>query len=119
MKVLMDYEWPGNVRELENVIERAVVLSPGKSIAAELFPKNIAVAIEDNISLKERVGNFEKTIILAALEKTGWNQKKAAQLLSVNATTLSEKLKRLRIKNRGAQEPLEGENELKGAELKD
>jgi DNA-binding NtrC family response regulator len=106
MKILMDYEWPGNVRELENVIERAVVLSPGKTIVADLFPKNITIpsaesrenSLADQVSLKDRVGNFEKSLILAALEKTDWNQKKAAQLLSVNATTLSEKLKRFRIK---------------------
>jgi DNA-binding NtrC family response regulator len=106
MKVLMDYDWPGNVRELENVIERAVVLSPGSCISADLFPKNITLPppespirfAPDSAPLKERVGNFEKAIILAALEKTAWNQKKAAQLLSVNATTLSEKLKRLKIK---------------------
>jgi DNA-binding NtrC family response regulator len=108
MKALLDYDWPGNVRELENVIERAVVLSPGNAIMPELFPKNILTPLgesqeyleQDQTSLKERVGNFEKAIILAALEKTEWNQKKAAQLLSVNATTLSEKLKRLRIKER-------------------
>lgn len=112
LKILMEYPWPGNVRELENVIERAVVLSQGNSISADLFPKNITLPypetpdrfIEDNISLKEKVGNFEKAIILAALEKTGWNQKKAAQLLSVNATTLSEKLKRFKIRNKGIKE---------------
>jgi DNA-binding NtrC family response regulator len=112
MKILMDYEWPGNVRELENIVERAVVLSPGNSISADIFPKNIAlprmvvppnVAIE-NASLKEMVGDFEKSIILAALEKTNGNQKKAAQLLSVNATTLSEKLKRLGIRQSPSQE---------------
>jgi DNA-binding NtrC family response regulator len=108
LKVLLDYDWPGNVRELENVIERAVVLSPGNSISSELFPKNITLPppdapvrfAPDSLPLKERVGNFERAIILAALEKTAWNQKKAAQLLSVNATTLSEKLKRLKIKER-------------------
>ncbi len=112
LKVLMEYPWPGNVRELENVMERAVVLSQGNSISADLFPKNITLPypetpdrfIEDNISLKEKVGNFEKAIILAALEKTGWNQKKAAQLLSVNATTLSEKLKRFKIRDKGSKE---------------
>jgi DNA-binding NtrC family response regulator len=107
LKVLMDHDWPGNVRELENVIERAVVLAPSDSITANLFPKSITTPFfaessvrfaPDNISLKERVGNFERALILAALEKTDWNQKKAAQLLSVNATTLSEKLKRLKIK---------------------
>ncbi len=106
LKILMEYPWPGNVRELENVIERAVVLSLGNSITPDLFPLNLTTPYpeipnrfaEDSASLKERVGSFEKAIILAALEKTGWNQKKAAQLLSVNATTLSEKLKRLKIR---------------------
>ena len=108
MKVLMDYDWPGNVRELENVIERVVVLSSGNIITPDLLPKNITTAAPDapmcfpgdGLPLKERVVNFEKALILAALDKTDWNQKKAAQLLAVNATTLSEKLKRLRIKTR-------------------
>jgi transcriptional regulator with GAF, ATPase, and Fis domain len=52
----------------------------------------------NGIRLKERVMYFERALIVAALEKTDWNQKKAAQLLSVNPTTLSEKLKRLKIK---------------------
>ena len=108
LKTLLDYDWPGNVRELENVIERAVVLSSGKVISAEVFPKNLTAGLPestlrfpgDGLPLKERVANYEKALILAALEKTDWNQKKAAQLLAVNATTLSEKLKRLQIKTR-------------------
>jgi DNA-binding NtrC family response regulator len=108
LKILMEYPWPGNVRELENAIERAVVLSLGNAITPDLFPKNVTMPYlelpdrfaQDNASLKERVSNFEKAIILAALEKTDWNQKKAAQLLSVNATTLSEKLKRFKIRER-------------------
>ncbi len=108
MRTLMDYRWPGNVRELENVIERAVVLCPGNIITTDLFPKNILSAlpiseatgtVESNISLKERVANFEKSLILAALEQTDWNQKKASELLLVNPTTLSEKLKRLKIRS--------------------
>ena len=106
MRVLMDHEWRGNVRELENVIERAVVLSPGNNITADIFPKNVSSPgpetspnfSRDTVSLKEMVGNYEKQIILAALEKTKGNQKKAAQLLSVNPTTLCEKLKRFAIK---------------------
>jgi DNA-binding NtrC family response regulator len=106
LRVLMDYKWPGNVRELENVIERAVVLSTGKILTAELFPRSLTVAVPqetvelpgNGIRLKDRVMYFERALIVAALEKTEWNQKKAAQLLSVNPTTLSEKLKRLKIK---------------------
>ncbi len=106
IKILMDYGWPGNVRELENVMERAVVLCPGNAITVDLFPRNLTAVqprgsgnvLEDTRPLKERVGHFEKALILAALEKTDWNQKRAAELLSVNPTTLSEKLKRLHIK---------------------
>jgi two-component system, NtrC family, response regulator PilR len=109
MKVLMDYDWPGNVRELENVIERAVVLAPGNLLTSDLLPKHMATALPadplrfpgEGLSLKERVGNFEKALILAALERSDWNQKRAAQFLSVNATTLNEKLKRFKIKPRG------------------
>ena len=108
LKVLMDYHWPGNVRELENVIERAVVLAPGNVITADLFPKNLSHFLPDSqvripvdgLPLKERVTNYERSLILAALDHTDWNQKRAAELLSVNATTLSEKLKRLKIKPR-------------------
>jgi len=108
MKYLMDYDWPGNVRELENAIERIVVLSPTAMVRPDFLPRNVTMAAPNNsmrfpgdgVPLKERVGNFEKALILAALEKTQWNQKKAAQILAVNTTTLSEKLKRLKIKTR-------------------
>ena len=106
IQTLLDYGWPGNVRELENVVERAVVLCPGNTITADLFPRNVIAApprdsngfLEADLPLKEKVGNFEKALILDALARTDWNQKKAAELLSVNPTTLSEKLKRLKIK---------------------
>lgn len=109
MKALMDYDWPGNVRELENVVERAIVLSSGKPITIDLFPKNLTAGFPpapkrttaaDAIPLKERVSEYEKSLILDALETTRWNQKKAAEILLVNTTTLSEKLKRLKIRER-------------------
>jgi len=105
MKALMDYDWPGNVRELENVVERAIVLCSDKPITVDLFPKNLSTSMVptapvggDARTLKERVSGYEKSLILAALETTRWNQKKAAELLLVNTTTLSEKLKRLKIR---------------------
>jgi transcriptional regulator with PAS, ATPase and Fis domain len=107
LEILMDYGWPGNVRELENVMERAVVLAQGDVIGTDLLPKNLLqpapleVKIPDtaeDLPLKDRIGIYEKEIILAALKKTGGNQKKAAELLDVNPTTLSEKLKRFGIR---------------------
>ena len=41
LDLLTDYDWPGNVRELENVIERAVVLTPGRRIGVELIPDHV------------------------------------------------------------------------------
>ncbi len=49
LDLLMDYDWPGNVRELENVIERAVVLCPGRGIGADLHsgPRAAARRVPD------------------------------------------------------------------------
>lgn len=105
LKSLLEWDWPGNVRELENAIERAVVLAPdGGPISPELLPSELrhtgktSFSVDpDGSSLKDLVLEFEKNLILTALKKSDWNQKKAAGLLRVNPTTLNEKLKRLNI----------------------
>jgi len=108
MEVLMNYRWSGNVRELENVIERAIVLSGEDSrIRKDLLPQEMTLSLEnmrlteevpeEGISLKDAVVNYEKRLIQLALRKVGGNQKKAAQLLQLNPTTLNEKIKRLAI----------------------
>ncbi|MBI4447115.1 MAG: sigma-54-dependent Fis family transcriptional regulator [Acidobacteria bacterium] len=109
MMILTDHFWPGNVRELENAVERAVVLAPENGILTkDLLPREIVEPgplylgelqlLENGVSLKDLVHEFERNLITSALKQTQWNQKKAAQLLRVNATTLNEKLKRLDIK---------------------
>ncbi len=109
MRVLVEYDWPGNVRELENVVERAVVLAPADGLVkADLLPKDLInsssvglgrlSSVQSGASLKDLVQDYEKSLIISALEKTNYNQKKAADLLRVNATTLNEKLKRLNIR---------------------
>lgn len=108
VKALMEYDWPGNVRELENAIERAVVLMPEDSvIGVEQLPAEVLgsnnvggskmLLNADGASLKDLVLDFERNLILSALKKSDWNQKRAACLLKVNPTTLNEKLKRLHI----------------------
>ena len=56
---------------------------------------------EGGINLKQAVENFERELILEALEKTNWVKNQAAVLLGLNRTTLVEKLKKLNIKRDG------------------
>ncbi len=103
------FDWPGNVRELENAIERAVVLAPPDGvIRVELVrdyidPRPLDAAALPNPTLgaaplKEMVGEFQKRLILRALEQTDWVQKDAASLLDVKPTTLNEMIKRYGIR---------------------
>lgn len=109
VKLLMQSDWPGNVRELENVMERAVVLAPDSGeLTPDLFPREVLNStsvstkrldvLENGTSLKDSVREYERDLIVNALEKADWNQKEAAVILGVNPSTLNEKLKRLNVK---------------------
>ncbi|MDW7678796.1 MAG: sigma-54 dependent transcriptional regulator [Bacillota bacterium] len=93
MEQLVNHPWKGNVRELENVIERLVILSPTDDVQEVDLPHSgDTEAIKDRrIHLPEEgvsLDDLEKDLILQALEKTGNNQTKAAQLLSISRHTL-------------------------------
>lgn len=107
MRHLLHYPWPGNVRELENTVERMVILAAGRELTAEDLPDRLrgtlpaATAAQDvheipaeGFFLNEVVADFEKRLIVQALEQTGWIRNRAAKLLNVNRTTLIEKMKR-------------------------
>lgn len=105
MERLMQYHWPGNIRELENIIERMVILTNHEMIQLDDLPEKFqsitpheasrSVEIpEGGISLDTAVSDYERRLILEALNKTGWVKNKAAQLLNLNRTTLIEKIKR-------------------------
>jgi formate hydrogenlyase transcriptional activator len=98
---LSAYAWPGNVRELQNVIERAVILSPeGRFELGEIMatppgagPKLEARSLED----------VERQHILAVLEETGWRvsgDRGAAKILGLKRTTLESRMTRLGIQRR-------------------
>jgi len=106
-QMLMAFGWPGNVRQLENVIERTLTLSPGRTqiVAADLpdeirqmpaaaRPEEIVIP-EGGIEMEQLVSEFEYALIRRALDHAGGNKRQAADLLHVKRTTLIEKLKRL------------------------
>jgi two-component system response regulator PilR (NtrC family) len=110
LDVMTEYDWPGNVREIENVIERAVVLTPGPRIGVELIPEHVRktpnfnmpefVLPPEGISFKDVITDFEKRLIESTLEAAGGVQKRAAELLHVKPTTLNEMIKRYDIRPR-------------------
>jgi len=110
LDLLQEYDWPGNVRELENVIERAVVLSAGPRIGADLVPEHVRrtrafelprfVLPPEGISFREVITDFEKRLIESTLEVAGGVQKRAAELLQIKPTTLNEMIKRYEIRPR-------------------
>ena len=110
LDLLTEYHWPGNVRELENVVERAVVLSPDNRIGAELIPDHVRRAPSfhmpqfqvppEGISFKDVITDFEKRLIESTLEAAGGVQKRAAELLHIKPTTLNEMIKRYDIRSR-------------------
>jgi two-component system, NtrC family, nitrogen regulation response regulator GlnG len=126
MAVLSAHSWPGNVRELENAIKRAVILSNDPMLTAADFEgllpaggANVAVtqetSLEALVDMKLRtcftgieklekgdihsmvLEQVERPLLRYILEKTRWNQVKAADILGINRNTLRKKIHELGI----------------------
>lgn len=113
LECLIHYPWPGNIRELENLVERMTILKGQGQIEVNDLPakyRATASATSETVSFdipdtgmdfNTAVDQFENNLILRALEKTNWNRNQAAQLLSLNRTTLVEKIKKKGLKPPG------------------
>ncbi len=105
--LLMKYDYPGNVRELENIIERSVVIARGDVISLEDLPfrENMGVAGTAAVSeegegkLRSAMENLEKQMIQEAMEKTGYHQTRAAEMLGLSERMLRYKLKKYGLKS--------------------
>ena len=99
MNALTRYSWPGNIRELQNLVERAVILSPGNVLHVPLqdLKHRSASAITSSTQTLEET---ERAHILAVLEKTKWKlsgPNGAAARLGLNRSTLQFRMKKLGI----------------------
>lgn len=112
------YYWPGNIRELENLIERLTILTPHETIMLRDLPAGMrstdqtATLKEDVLSgskpLSDAVDEFERELIVKALQRTGFNQTKAASLLGTSRRILKYRIEKLKI-----HEPNDGGEEVK------
>src|ERR1700674_5114720 len=97
LDLLVRYPWPGNIRELENLIERAVIVSPGPVLRVPLSElKPPSEPFGDNLTLRAA----ERDHILKALEATNWvlaGPRGAAARLGMKRTTLQSKMRKLGI----------------------
>ncbi|MDJ0710312.1 MAG: sigma 54-interacting transcriptional regulator [Woeseiaceae bacterium] len=107
--MLKAYDWPGNVRELKNVIERAVILSPGKVLRLDLSMQGISPETEvvsetrpqnDDVLTEEEMRELQKANIVRALKQSNWKVSGtggAAELLGVRPTTLADRIRTFKI----------------------
>jgi two-component system response regulator HydG len=105
---LLEHDWPGNVRELQNVVEQAAALSEGPEIRLS----DVAFGGDalgrgrggTGPTLAEAVAAAERRAIEAAILRCAGDQGRVARELSISATTLWRKMKRLGIEGSGAAE---------------
>jgi DNA-binding NtrC family response regulator len=107
-EVFRKYKWPGNVRELRNVVERALILEDSDQITTEYLPGGLLevprfettntgaaparfVLPDGGISLDEA----ELSFVRQAIERSGGNQTRAAELLGISRDQLRYRLKKL------------------------
>jgi two-component system response regulator PilR (NtrC family) len=104
LKRLLDHDFPGNVRELENVMERAVALSSGAEIEADVLPTWKAARgpaaptmdfPDEGVDLDRLVSDYERAIVVKALERAGGVRKKAAGLLGITFRSMRYRLEKL------------------------
>ena len=133
---LREYNWPGNVRELENIVERAMILSKGTTLAtthldfgrraassasgsgavAVPAPATAASGPDEGKSLAERLLESERKEIVAAVDKSRGNIASAARTLGINRSTLYYRLRKHGLEHLlptkvhvGPDEPASGE----------
>ncbi|MFA5902532.1 MAG: sigma-54 dependent transcriptional regulator [Desulfobacula sp.] len=108
-QAMLRHEWPGNIRELENLIERVSVLVDNDIIelpdlpdyiaetSSQSIPPSVVAVFNNEIGFNEAVDLYQRSLILYALNQTGWVKAKAAEILKINRTTLVEKIKKMNI----------------------
>ena len=99
---LQAYGWPGNIRELRNVVERAMLLGEGKTLTLGDFPMTSAgpARLTEGVALPANgidLEQLERSLVVQALERSGWNQTRAASLLGLNRDQIRYRIEKFKL----------------------
>ena len=102
MDRLTSYGWPGNVRELRNAVERAMLLAEGDELLPEHFPlaSTLATRLTEAVELPANgidLEQLEHSLVVQALERSRWNQTKAAILLGLNRDQIRYRIDKFKL----------------------
>jgi DNA-binding NtrC family response regulator len=106
LQALQAYPWPGNVRELRNAVERAMLMTDGNELGESDFP----MLTTSNAELSSGMGlpasginleELERSLVVQALERSGWNQTKAATLLGLNRDQIRYRVEKFKLEKPG------------------
>lgn len=104
MEALQAYPWPGNVRELENIVERAVILSPDHTLVLD-EPLIATRRSEGAAWPTDRLEDVERQHILRILDETNWRiagPQGAADRLGLNPSTLRSRMQKWGIRKQSS-----------------
>ncbi len=102
---LQQYSWPGNLRELKNVVERILIVAPGRVISAEDIPDLSGQPLTGKVpppssegaharsTLRDAREDFEREFIIHKLEENDWNISRTAELIELERSNLHRKIK--------------------------
>jgi transcriptional regulator with GAF, ATPase, and Fis domain len=107
MQQLQRYVWPGNVRELRNAVERAMLLSEADTLGPADFNAAASgvVRLGDQVELPAggiELEQLERSLVVQALERTSWNQTRAAALLGLNRDQIRYRIEKFQLEKSSA-----------------
>ncbi len=102
MERLKAYPWPGNVRELRNAVERAMLLAEGDELTLDHFPivEKRSADLSESVELPAGgidLEQLERSLVVQALTRSGWNQTRAATLLGVNRDQIRYRIEKFKL----------------------
>jgi len=108
MRHLQAYAWPGNIRELRNAVERAMLLAESNTLQVDDFSAATGggARLDDKVELPEsgiNLDDLERSLVVQALERTGWNQTKAATLLGLNRDQIRYRVEKFSLERSSAK----------------